>query len=48
VAIGTGLITEVFGFASGLVGRIPQKLLERSLGLLFMVAALLTLAEAVF
>jgi uncharacterized membrane protein YfcA len=33
VAIGTGLITEVFGFASGLLAYIRKRLIDFSLGL---------------
>ena len=64
VAIGTGLITETFGFATGLYAyarkklidyrlgayvssRIPQHVLERSMGVLFALVGLVTLLEVV-
>jgi uncharacterized membrane protein YfcA len=37
VAIGTGLITEVFGFASGLIAYIRKRLIDFSLGLTLLV-----------
>jgi uncharacterized membrane protein YfcA len=40
VAIGTGLITEVFGFASGLFAYIRKRLIDFSLGLTLLVVTI--------
>ena len=40
VAIGTGLITEVFGFASGLFAYARQRLIDYKLGLTLLVATI--------
>ena len=40
VTIGTGLITEVFGFASGLFAYIRQRLIDFSLGLTLLVVTI--------
>ena len=47
VAVGTALITEVFGFASGPYAYARQRLVDYRLGMLFIVIAALTLGEVI-